>query len=173
MSRHNHTLFMSIQCNMSLLSRCIVGHPTSVNLTSLSRGNQFHRSIKGAYNCMHSRFWSLCLSPRRLHLCEKKKICFPPLRPSLPSVGRLSVRWWFILAIGRISSPNIAENNKLFSIIAVSLNASLFDRQLRCHSDKWPVNANTRVSSLLWLQWELQCELPKFLLGFRHKYFPL
>ena len=42
MSRHNHTLFMSIQCNMSLLSRCIVGHPTSVNLTSLSRGNQLN-----------------------------------------------------------------------------------------------------------------------------------
>ena len=170
MSRHNHTLFMSIQCIMSLLSRCIVGHPTSVNLTSLSRGNQFHRSIKGAYNCIpafdHSVF-------HHGDYISAKKKCFPPLRPSLPSVGRFSVRWWFIFAIGRISSPNIAENNKLFSIIAVSLNASLFDRQLRCHSDKWPINANTRVSSLLWLQWELQCELPKFLLGFRHKYFPL
>ena len=27
------------------LSRCIVGHPTGVNVTSLSRGNHFHRSI--------------------------------------------------------------------------------------------------------------------------------
>ena len=77
MSRYNHTLFMSIQCDTSLLSRCTVGHPTSVNLTSLSRGNQFHRSIKGAYNCMHSRFCSLFLSPRRLHLCEKKNVSLP------------------------------------------------------------------------------------------------
>ena len=159
MSRHNHMLFMSIQCNMSLLSRCIVGHPIRVNLTSLSRGNQFHRSIKGAYNCIHSRVRSLLLSP--------------PLRPSLPSVGRTSVRLWFSFATGRISSPTIAENKKLFNIIAVNLNASLFDRQLNCHSDKWPINTITRVSSLFWPQWELQWELLKFLLENRHKYFPL
>ena len=71
-------LFMLIQCKMSFLSRCIVGHPTRVNLISLSRGNQFHRSIKGAYNCMHSRARSLLFSP--------------PLRSSLSSVGRTSVR---------------------------------------------------------------------------------
>ena len=150
---------MSIQCNMSFLSRCIVGHPTRVNLISLSRGNQFHHSIKGAYNCMHSLVCSLLFSP--------------PLRPSLSSFGRTSVQLWFSFAIGQIYSPNIAENNKLFSIIAVNLNASLFDRQLNCHSDKWPINAINRVSSLLWLQWELQWELPKSLLGNRHKYFPL
>ena len=63
MLRHNHMLFMSIQSNMSLLSRSIVDHPIRVNLTSLSRGNQFHRSIKGAYNCIHSRVRSLLLSP--------------------------------------------------------------------------------------------------------------
>ena len=41
-------LFMSILCNMSLLFRCIVRYPTRVNLISLSGGNYFHRSIKGA-----------------------------------------------------------------------------------------------------------------------------
>ena len=139
MLRHNHMLFMSIQCNMSLLSRCIVGHPTRVNLTSLSRGNHFHRSFKGAYNCIHYRIRPLLLSARRLYLCakKKKKNCFPPLRPSLPSVGRPSVRLWFSFAMGRIYSPTIAENNKLFSIIAVTLIASLFDSQLN-RQLMWP-----------------------------------
>ena len=129
---------------MSLLSRCIVGHPTRVNLTSLSGGSYFHRSIKGAYNCIHFRVRPLLLSPRRLHLCAKK--CFLALHPSLPSVGRPSVRLSLSFAIGRISSPTIAENNKLFGITTVNLNASLFDRQLNCHSDKWPINSITRVS---------------------------
>ena len=136
MSRHNRMLFMSIQCITSLFSRCIVGHPTLVNLTSLSIGNHFHRSIKGAYNCIHSRVRSPLLSPRWLHICaKKKKKGFPPL-PSLFAICRSpSVRLWFSFAIGRISSPTIAENNKLFCIITVNLNASLFDSQLNCHSD--------------------------------------
>ena len=114
MSRHNHMLFMSIQWNMPLLSHCIVRHPTRVNLISLSGGNYFHRSIKGAYNCIHSRVRPLLLSPRRLHLCAKKS--FLAVHPSWPSVGRPSVRLCFSFAIGRISSPTIAENNKLFGI---------------------------------------------------------
>ena len=135
MSVHNHLLFISISCNMSLLSRCIIGHPNRVNLTSLSRGNQFHCSIKGAYNCIHPGIRPLFLSPRRLHLCakkkkkEKEKKCFPPLRPSLPSVRRPSVRLWLSFAIRRISSPAIAENNKLFSIIAVNLIKCVFVSQ--------------------------------------------
>ena len=169
MLRHNHILFMSIQCNMSWLSRCIVGHPICVNRTSLSEGSYFHRSIKGAYNCIYFLVRPLLLSPRRWHLCAKK--CFWALHPSLPSVGRPSVRLSFSFAIGRISSPTIAENNKLFGITTVNLNASLFDRQLNCHSDKWSIKSITRVSPPFWLQWKLQWELAKFLLGYWHKYF--
>ena len=127
MSRHNHMLLISIQCNMSLLSRCIVGHPIRVNRTSLSGGSYFHRSIKGAYNCIHFHVRPLLLSPRRWHLCAKK--CFWALHPSLPSVGRPSVRLSFSFAIGRISSPTIAESNKLFGITTVNLNASLQEHQ--------------------------------------------
>ena len=93
MPRHNVIYVDTIVClsdGLQGLSRCIVGHPTRVNLTSLSRGNHFHRSIKGAYNCKHSRVRSLLLSARRLHLGAKKN--FSPLRPPLPSVGRPSVR---------------------------------------------------------------------------------
>ena len=38
-----------------------------------------------AYNCMHSRIRYLFISPRRLHLCQKKNKnkCFPSLRPSV------------------------------------------------------------------------------------------
>ena len=128
MSRRNHMLFMSIQCDMSLLSRCIVGQPTRVNLTSLPRGNHFHRSIKGAYKCFS--FTTAITSLR------KKKIYI-----SLPSVlfchllGDLLCGYEISFAIGRISSPTIAENNKLSSIIAVNLNASFFDSQLHCHTD--------------------------------------
>ena len=94
--------------------------------------------------------------------------------PSLfASVGRPSVRLWFSFAIERISSPTIVENNKLFDITTVNLNASLFDRQLNYYSHKWPINSITRLSSLFWLQWKLQWELPKFLLGYWHKYFTM
>ena len=67
MPRHNVIYVDTIVClseDHQGLSRCIVGHPTFVNVTSLSRGNHFHRSIKGAYNCKHSRGRSLLLSPR-------------------------------------------------------------------------------------------------------------
>ena len=150
-------LFMSIQCNMSLLSRCIVSHPTRVNLSF--KGNHF----------------LLLLSARRLYLCARKKKLFPS-PPSLFAIFRETFyRLWFSFATGRIYSPMIAENKKMFNIIAVNLIASLFDSQLNCQL-MWPINANTRVSSLLWLQclqWELQWELPKFLLVYRHKYFTM
>ena len=78
---------------MSLLSRCIVGHPTSVNLTSLSRGNQLN------FIALLKERTTVCI-PAFDHsvfhhgdyISAKKKKCFPPLRPSLQSVGRFSVR---------------------------------------------------------------------------------
>ena len=114
MPRHNVIYVDTIVClseDHQGLSRCIVGHPTFVNVTSLSRGNHFHRSIKGAYNCKHSRVRSLLLSPQRLHLGAKNI--------SLPSVllCHLSAD---LLYVYKISSPTIAKNNKLFSIIAVN-----------------------------------------------------
>ena len=116
MPRHNVIYVDTIVClseDHQGLSRCIVGHPTRVNVTSLSRGNHFHRSIKGAYNCKHSRGRSILLSPRGLHLGAQKYLS--PLRPPLPSVGRPSVRLKYSFAIGRISSPTLPKNNKLFS----------------------------------------------------------
>ena len=151
MSRHNHMLLISIQCNMSLLSHCIFSWSSDScqpNLSFKVFFLGFHRCIKGEYNCVHPRICPLLLLPQLLHLI----LIFPSLRPSLPSVERPSVRLLFSFAIGRVSSPRLSENNKLFNIIAVNLNASLFDRQLNCHSDKSPINANNRVPSLLWLQ---------------------
>ena len=141
MSMYNVIYVDTIVClshGLQGLSRCIVGH--RLLLTSLSRGNHFHRSIKGAYIWKHSRVRSLLLSPRRLHLGAKNI--------SLPSVLLCHLSG-DLLYVYKISSPTIAENNKLFSIIAVSLNASLFDSQLNCHSDKWPITANTTVPSML------------------------
>ena len=123
MPRHNVIYVDTIVClsdGLQGLSRCIVGHPTRVNLTSLSRGNHFHRSIKGAYNCKHSRARSLLLSPLRLHLGAKKNISLPSVLLCHLSGDLLCVYNKYSFAIGQISSPTIAENNKLFSIIAVN-----------------------------------------------------
>ena len=142
---------ISILCNMSLLSRCIFSWSSDScqpNLSFKRQSFSYYYYIKGEYKCIHSRIRSLLLLPRLLHLI----LIFPSLRPSLPSLERPSVRLWFSFSIGRISSPTIAENKKLFSIIVVNLNASLFHSQLNCHSDKSPINANTPVPSLLWLQ---------------------
>ena len=112
MSMYNVIYVDTIVClshGLQGLSRCIVGH--RLVLTSLSRGNHFHRSIKGAYNCKHSRVRSLLLSPQRLHLGAKNI--------SLPSVLLCHLSG-DLLYVYKISSPTIAKNNKLFSIIAVN-----------------------------------------------------
>ena len=111
MLRHNHMLFMSIQCNMSLLSRCIVGHPTRVNLTSLSRGNHFHRSFKGAYNCIHYRIRPLLLSARRLYLCakKKKKIVSLPSVPLCHLSGDLLYGYDLVLQWGEFIAPPLLK----------------------------------------------------------------
>ena len=121
MSMYNVIYVDTIVClshGLQGLSRCIVGH--RLLLTSLSRGNHFHRSIKGAYNCKHSRARSLLLSPLRLHLGAKKNISLPSVLLCHLSGDLLCVYNKYSFAIGQISSPTIAENNKLFSIIAVN-----------------------------------------------------
>ena len=118
------------------LSRCIVGH--RLLLTSLSRGNHFHRSIKGAYIWKHSRVRSLLLSPRRLHLGAKNI--------SLPSVllchlsGDLLYVYNIVLQLGEFLAPPLLKITNC-SELSLLTNASLFDSQLNCHSDKWPINA--------------------------------
>ena len=115
MSVHNHLLFISISCNMSLLSRCIIGHPNRVNLTSLSRGNQFHCSIKGAYNCIHPGIRPLFLSPRRLHLCakkkkkKKKKNVFHPSVPLCHLSGDLLFGYDLVLLLDEFLAPPLLK----------------------------------------------------------------
>ena len=128
-------LFMSIRLSEGHqgLSRCIVGHPTRVNVTCLSRGNHFHRSIKRAYNCKHSRGRSLLLSPRWLHLGAKNI--------SLPSVLRYRLSenllyvYNIVLQLGEFLAPPFLKiTNCLVLSIIISINS-----QLNCHSDKWPI----------------------------------
>ena len=89
-------LFMSIQCNMSLLSLCIVGHPIRVNQTSLSRSNQFHRFIKGGYNGIHSRVRSLLLSPS-------------PPTPLCHLLGELLCDYDLVLPLGEFLAPTLLK----------------------------------------------------------------
>ena len=146
------------------LSRCIVGHPTRVNLTSLSRGNHFHRSIKGAYIWKHSRVRSLLLSPRRLHLGAKNI--------SLPSVllchlsGDLLYVYNIVLQLGEFLAPPLLKITNC-SELSLLTYASLFDSQLNCHSDKWPINAlhSSAISVVTSMR------APQMTATVRHKYF--
>ena len=79
------------------------------------------------------------------YISAQKNVSLPSVPLSHPS-GDLLCGYDLVLQLGEFLALTIAENNKLFSVIAVNLNASLFDSQLNCHSDKWPINANTRVS---------------------------
>ena len=54
-----------------------------------------------------------------------------------------------VLQLGEFLATPLLKIKSFFSIIAVNLNASLLDSQLNCHSGKSPINANTRVPSLL------------------------
>ena len=135
MPRHNVIYDDTIVClsdGLQRLSRCIVRHPTRVTLTSLSRGNHFHRSIKGAYNWKHSRVRSLLLLPRWLHLCAKNIY--------LPSVLLYHLSGVIVLQLGEFLAPPLLKITNCL-VLSLLTNASLFDSQLNCHSDKWPINA--------------------------------
>ena len=136
MPRHNVIYVDTIVClsdGLQGLSRCIVGHPTRVNLTSLSRGNHFHRSIKGAYNCKHSHVRS---TPSCFH--HSDYISEPKIFLS-PASSFAICRETFCTFIKFLAAPLLKITNCL--VLSLLTNASLFDSQLNCHSDKWPINA--------------------------------
>ena len=97
---------------------------------------------------------------------------------SLPSVPLFHLSGYFlcgynlVLQLGEFLAPPFPKITNCLEL-SLLITASLFARQLNCYPDMSPINSNTRVPSLLWLQWELQWELPKFLLGNRHKYLTL
>ena len=83
-------LFMSIQCITSLFSRCIVGHPTLVSLTSLSIGNHFIALLKERTTVYIPAFALRCFHHGDYIFAQKKKKNVSlPFRLSLPSVGVL------------------------------------------------------------------------------------
>ena len=104
--------------------------------SSLSRGNHFHGSIKGAYNCIHSRVRSFLLSRRRLHL-GAKNISFPSFLLCHLS-GDLLYVYNIVLQLGEFL-PLLKITNCL--VISLLTSASLFDSHLNCHLDKCPINA--------------------------------
>ena len=125
MPRHIVIYVNTVVClsdGLQWLSHCIVGH----------------RSIKGAYICKHSRVRSFLFSPRRLHLGEKKYI-------SLPSVllghlsGNLLYVYNTVLQLGEFLAPPLLKITNCL-VLSMLSNASLFDSQLNCHSDKWQNN---------------------------------
>ena len=147
MPRHN-VIYVdtSLSDGFQGLSRCIVGHLTRVNLTSLSRGNHFHRSIKGASNCKHSCGRFLLLSPRRLHLGAKNI--------SLPSVllchlsGDLLYVYNIVLQLGEFLAPPLLKTTNCSELLLLT-NASLFDNQLNCTQTSGQLMPNTPVLSRL------------------------
>ena len=141
MPRHNVIYVDTIVClseGHQGLSRCIVGHPTRVTLTSPSRGKNFHRSIKGAYNWKHSCVRSLLLSPRWSNL-GAKNISLPSVLLCHLSADLLYV-YNIVLQLGEFLSPPLLKITNCL-VLSLLTNASLFDSQLNCHSDKWPINA--------------------------------
>ena len=85
-----------------------------------------------------SRSRALAVSPRRLHLGAKNI--------SLPSVllchlsGDLLYVYNIVLQLGEFLAPPLLKITNC-SELSLLTNASLFDSQLNCHSDKWPNNA--------------------------------
>ena len=142
-------LLISILCNMSLLSRCIFSWSSDSCQPNLSFKRQSFSSLYQGRVQMHTFPHSL---PLAFTTAITSHLNFS-LPPSLFAISWETplIGYDLLLQLGEFLAP-IAENNKLFSIIAVNLNASFFDSQLNCHSGKSPINANTRVPSLLWLQ---------------------
>ena len=105
---------------------------------SLLRGNQSHVCIKGAYICKHSRVSSLLLSPRRLYL-GAKDISFPSVLHYHLS-GDLLYVYNIVLQLGEFVAPPLLKIKNCL-VLSLLTNASLFDSDLNCHSDKWACNA--------------------------------
>ena len=167
MPRHNIIYVDTIVClsdSLQGLSRCLVGHPTRVNLTSLSRGNYFHRSIKGAYKCKNSHVRYLLLSPRRLHL-EAKNISLPRVLLCHLS-GDLLYVYNIVLQLGEFLAPQLLKITNCL-LLSLLTNASLFDSQLNCHSDKWPINV--QHSRAIFVVTSMRT--PQITATVRHKYF--
>ena len=90
---------------------------------------------------------SLAFTITAITSLRKKKKISPPPHPTLPRIGRSSMRLPLSSFIGRISCPTFTENNTDYYCYCCEL-MPLFYNQFNCHLDKWPNNANTRVASL-------------------------
>ena len=119
MSMYNVIYVDTIVClshGLQWLSRCIVGH--RLVLTSLSRGNHFHL-LRERTTVNIPAFAPSCFHHGD-YISAQKNISLSSVLLCHLSGDLLYVYNKYSFAIGQISSPTIAENNKLFSIIAVN-----------------------------------------------------
>ena len=119
MSRYNVIYVDTIVClsdGLQGLSRCTVGH--RLVLTSLSRSNHFHR-LRERTTVNIPAFAPSCFHHGD-YISAQKNISLPSVLLCHLSGDFLYVYNKYSFAIGRISSPTIAENNKMFSTIAVN-----------------------------------------------------
>ena len=158
MPKHNVIYVDTIVClsdGLQGLSRCIDGHPTRVTLTSLLRGNNFHRIPAFAPSCFYQGDY----------ISAQKNV-------SLPSVllchlsGDLLYVYNIVLQLGEFLAPTLLKiaNCLLLSLLT---NASLFESQFSCHSDKWPINAqhSSAISVVT------STRAPQITATVQHKYF--
>ena len=116
-------------------------HSRSSTRPNLSFKKQSFSSIKGAYNCKHSRVRSLLLSPRRLHLGAKKIFLSHQFSFAICRETFCTFIINIVLQLGEFLALPLLKITKCL-VLSLLTNASLFDSQLNCHSDKWPKNAH-------------------------------